>query len=195
MIRKNIDRRVRKTKQQLQTGLAQLLLQKNIDKITVSELSDLVDINRGTFYLHYKDAFDMLDQIENEIFEDFCAILNRYASNVIECNTRLFIIDMFHFIAKNEEMMHFIVSEPGDRAFLTRLKTAFKEKFLKHWMEKNHTESSIEVEYIYSYLLSGCMGLMIQWLKTGMKEPPEQIAKLTEIIILKGLSSFETQIL
>jgi AcrR family transcriptional regulator len=191
---KKIDRRIRKTEQQLQSGLAQLLLKKNIDKITVRELSDLVDINRGTFYLHYKDIFDLRDQIENEIYEDFCALLNRYASIIMSCNTRPFLIDMFCFIAKNEEMMHVIVSKPGDCSFLNRLQAVYKDKFFEHWLEQYHTEASKEIEYFYSYLLSGCMGLMIHWLNTGMKEPPEQMAKLTEIMILEGISFFESRL-
>ncbi|WP_373484608.1 TetR-like C-terminal domain-containing protein [Acetobacterium sp.] len=135
----------------------------------------------------------MLDQIENDIFEDFCALINDYASIVQRSNTRPFLIDMFRFIAENEAMMHVIVSEPGNRTFLNRLKAVFKENFFKHWLEENHTQASPKIEYFYSYLLSGCMGLMVHWLKTGMKEPPEQMATLTEAIILEGSNFIESK--
>ncbi|WP_373483407.1 TetR/AcrR family transcriptional regulator [Acetobacterium sp.] len=193
MRRKKIDRRIRKTEQQLQTGLAQLLLEKSVEKITVSELSDLVDINRGTFYLHYKDVFDMLDQIENEIFIDFCTLLNRYASIFERSNTRPFLIDAFRFIAENDEMLHVLLCKPGHLAFLNRLQAVFKENFFEHWLEKYHPKVSPQIEYFYSYILSGCMGIMIQWLNTGMKESPEQMAKFTEIIIFEGFKFFETK--
>ena len=65
------DRRVRKTKRLLREGLAKLMLEKPVKNITVREISELVDINRGTFYLHYKDIYDMVEQIQNEIFEEF----------------------------------------------------------------------------------------------------------------------------
>ena len=71
-----VDRRVRKTKKQLRQGLTQLLQTKNINEISVRELSDLVDINRGTFYLHYRDIYDLLDQIEQEMFEQFYQTIN-----------------------------------------------------------------------------------------------------------------------
>ena len=54
----NLDSRVRRTKRLLRQGLTELLKQKSIKKITVRELSELIDINRGTFYLHYKDIYD-----------------------------------------------------------------------------------------------------------------------------------------
>ena len=63
------DRRVRKTKTQLKAGLARLLKEKGINEITVTELTEQVDINRSTFYLHYRDIYDMMEKIENELIE------------------------------------------------------------------------------------------------------------------------------
>lgn len=64
------DRRIRKTKAQLRTGLAKLLQKKSIKEITVKELVELVDINRSTFYLHYSDIYNMLSSIEEELLEE-----------------------------------------------------------------------------------------------------------------------------
>ena len=63
---KKEDRRVRRTKKLLTQALTELLQKKQINEITVKELTDLADMNRGTFYLYYKDIFDMLEKIENE---------------------------------------------------------------------------------------------------------------------------------
>ena len=65
---KKEDRRVRRTKKLLTHGLIQLMKEKQVQDITVRELADLVDVNRGTFYLYYRDIFDMLDSIEQELF-------------------------------------------------------------------------------------------------------------------------------
>ena len=54
-----VDRRIRRTRTLLRQGLIQLMATKDIKDISVKELSDLADINRGTFYLHYNDIFDM----------------------------------------------------------------------------------------------------------------------------------------
>ena len=64
---KKEDRRVRRTKKLLTHGLIQLMKEKQVQDITVRELADLVDVNRGTFYLYYRDIFDMLDSIEQEL--------------------------------------------------------------------------------------------------------------------------------
>ena len=73
---KKEDRRVRRTKKLLTQALTQLLQQKQVNEITVKELTDLADMNRGTFYLYYKDIFDMLEKIEDELFENLNGIID-----------------------------------------------------------------------------------------------------------------------
>ena len=63
---KKEDRRVRRTRKILTQALTDLLQQKQVNEITVKELTDLADMNRGTFYLYYKDIYDMLGKIQDE---------------------------------------------------------------------------------------------------------------------------------
>ena len=65
MAENKTDRRVRRTKRLLLESLTSLMKEKPIKDISVKELTDLADINRGTFYLHYRDIYDMLEQLEN----------------------------------------------------------------------------------------------------------------------------------
>ena len=55
---KKEDRRVRRTKKLLTQALTELMQQKQIKDITVTELTEKADMNRGTFYLYYRDVFD-----------------------------------------------------------------------------------------------------------------------------------------
>jgi len=66
MKEQTVDRRVRKTKSQLRSCLSILLETKKIQNITVKELAQMADINRGTFYLHYKDVYDLLEHIQKD---------------------------------------------------------------------------------------------------------------------------------
>ena len=72
---KKEDRRVRRTKKLLSQGLIELMQHKQVKDITVRELADLVDVNRGTFYLYYRDIFDLLEQLEEELFEQLNAVI------------------------------------------------------------------------------------------------------------------------
>ena len=63
------DRRIKRTKMLLQNALVDLMLEKAVGKISVKELTQKADVNRSTFYLHYLDIYDMLEQMENEFVE------------------------------------------------------------------------------------------------------------------------------
>ena len=65
------DRRVRKTKRSLRDCLIRLMKEKKIQDITVREISEMADINRGTFYLHYKDIYDLLEHVESDFAGEF----------------------------------------------------------------------------------------------------------------------------
>ena len=77
MPEKITDRRVRKTKQQFRQGLTDLMKMKSIKDITVKELTEYVDMNRGTFYLHYRDVFDLLEQMEQELLDKMVALFEK----------------------------------------------------------------------------------------------------------------------
>ena len=70
MTKNNDDRRVRKTKKALQNAFAELLLTKEIQNISIRELTDYADIHRATFYMHYKDIYDLYEQLEDTIIYD-----------------------------------------------------------------------------------------------------------------------------
>ena len=97
-MQKKTDRRVRKTKSQLKTGLAQLMREKSIREITVKELVDAVDINRSTFYLHYSDIPGLLAEVENEMMEEMQRAIRGHPIDPGKDTVYYFIQDLFHVL-------------------------------------------------------------------------------------------------
>ena len=186
-----MDRRVRKTKKQLRQGLTQLLEKKSIKDITVKELSDLVDINRGTFYLHYKDVFDMVEQIEKEMFENFHSVLDRHPVECLNGKPLPMITDIFRFVKENADMCKVLIGKNGDIAFIDRLKNLVKERCFNDWNELFHKSRNYKYYYYYSFIVSGCIGLLQCWLETGLKESPEHMAALAEQMIMTGVKAIQ----
>ncbi|MGN1148936.1 MAG: TetR/AcrR family transcriptional regulator, partial [Lachnospiraceae bacterium] len=132
MAQEKIDRRVRKTRALLLQGLIQLMNEKDIKDISVKELSDLVDINRGTFYLHYNDIYDMLDKVEDELFQEFNEILDRdLTDKALIMSSRTTLMDIFSFLEKHRDIAKVMLGPHGDLAFVNRLKELVKER-LRH---------------------------------------------------------------
>ena len=65
-----VDRRILKTQESLKKAVIELMTEKNFDDITIQDIADRANVNRGTIYLHYQDKFDLLDKlIETHINE------------------------------------------------------------------------------------------------------------------------------
>ncbi len=64
-----MDLREKKTKRSIQNAFLQLRAHKTLERITVKELSELAEINKATFYLHYKDIYDLSDKLQNEVIQ------------------------------------------------------------------------------------------------------------------------------
>ena len=182
MEQKKEDRRVRKTKRLLRQGLSQLMLEKSIKDITVRELAELVDINRGTFYIHYRDIYDMVAQLEEEIFGEITEILDRHrhADNTdIEQQAQAFLEDLFSYVAENREMCLALLGQNGDIAFLRNLQTMIHTECLKALVDNFPQAKPQNIEYLYEYMSAGSTALMRAWLSAGMKESPAEMAALS----------------
>lgn len=65
-----MDLREKKTKRSIKNSFLQLRAQKPLERITIKELAELAEISKATFYLHYKDIYDLSDQLQNEVIQD-----------------------------------------------------------------------------------------------------------------------------
>ena len=123
---KKEDRRVRRTKKLLTQALTELMQQKQVKEITVTELTDLADMNRGTFYLYYKDIFDMLEHIEDSMFQALNEILERHKKENVVQKTEPILRDILGFIEENQDMVRVLLSPHGDMNFLHRKVSAVR---------------------------------------------------------------------
>ena len=186
-----VDRRVRKTRRQLRECLITLLKEKKVQDITVRELTDMADLNRGTFYLHYKDVFDLLEKTEAELQEDFNQLVCKHDAVDLKQSPSVIFNEIYSLVYDNADLIEILLGENGDLNFVNRLKQLIREKCLKDWMEVFRSGNAAAFDAFFSFIVSGCIGLVQYWLQTGLKETPEQMAKLTEHIITKGIGVLE----
>ena len=182
-----IDRRIRKTKALLRSGLTDLMKQKPVNKITVKELADYVDINRGTFYLHHKDIFDLLSSIESELMQELKDVFDKYNFEKQQIEPLLFLTDIFQFLDHNAEIVTVLLSSNGDILFIDQMKKFVKEKCLNNWMHTYSVSDPIQYEYFYAFISNGIIGLFQAWLERNRKESPEEIAHMAKRIICQGI--------
>lgn len=184
--KKNTDRRIRRTEGLLLQGLIQLMEMKDIKDISVKELSDLADINRGTFYLHYSDIYDMLMQIEDALFMEFNAILDR----TLNCDSPILtpqatLSDIFSFLDRHRDLAKVMMGPHGDLAFVNRLKNLVKDRISNIL---NLKQAAYDYAYIEAFTVSGCIGVIETWLTQSSPRTPQEAATICSDLLMKGLS-------
>lgn len=183
---KKEDRRVRRTKKLLSQGLIELMQQKQVKDITVRELADLVDVNRGTFYLYYRDIFDMLERLEEELFEQLNAVILAHKGEPILTHARPMLKDLFRIVAENKEICSVLLSDNGDIKFLQKLSDVIQEKLRMDWLN-GYVENETEFEYRYAFGALGFIGLLRTWLHRDCAESADDMAAFADSLIRQGI--------
>ena len=182
------DRRTRYTRQSIKETFLELLKQKNFTKITVTEICKISEINRGTFYLHYRDIYDLSEQMENEIILKFEELLNLSTAEVAN-NPQLVICKTFELIKQNVDFCTCLLSNNGEMTFFNKLKTIIRDACFKYWTELFSRPKKVETfDYFFNFMLYGCIGLIESWLNNGLKESPKEMAQLASKVMLNGVA-------
>ena len=180
---KKPDRRIPRTRAQLRHGLALLMEQKSVKEVTVKELTDLVNINRSTFYLHYTDIYHMLESIENELFEDILRTIHAHPVSPFNERSFPFIEDIFAILFDNREICAALLGPHGDITFLNRIEEMLSHYCLKA-LQDAYPDLMDNLKYSYAYCVAGCVGLIKDWLPRGCEESPQHMAQLTFRLVM-----------
>ncbi len=185
---KKEDRRVRRTKKMLTQALTQLMQEKQIKEITVRELTDLADMNRGTFYLYYRDVYDMLEKLEDSMFEALDSIAALHGTDAARQETKPILLDVFRFIEENREMVRVLLSPHGDMKFLHRLYEVIREKCLTGfpYVATADRKNEADFDYRFSFVIYGVAGMIRAWVNRNCGEPAVQMAELADSLIRRG---------
>ena len=194
MNEKPVDRRVRKTKRQLRLALMQLMSEKNVKDISVRELAAIADINRGTFYIHYKDVYDLLSQLEEEMAQGLIKVCQAHNAEEYNGSTFPYLSDLYQFIAGNADMCRVLLGANGDKAYTDRICGILRDEhlydFVAHFYPNNDPTL---LDYFCAFIISGNLALALRWINSGMKESTEEMATLAGEIIMHGVQILQTK--
>lgn len=174
------DARVRYTKRMIKSSFLKLLAKKPIKEITVKEICALAEINRATFYTHYQDAYHLLEEIEDELFEDISSTVTLKQDDIYGL-----VKEIFAVIEKNIELCRILFSENGDKMFLRRIMDIAREKQIAEIQRQYPHATRIQLNYLYEFLASGSVAVVTRWVQYGMQETPlalgEAITKVNDL--------------
>lgn len=122
-----MDLRVKKTKKNIKEAFYQLRKKKPIEKISVKELSETAMINKSTFYLHYRDVFDLSDKLKNELISAIIESAKQYDLRLGKEEFKLFADNLTREIIKHSREIEVLFSEEDNNDFINHLEDRLKE--------------------------------------------------------------------
>ena|SRR5699024_744079 len=171
-----IDRRKKYTRMVLKESLLDSLKSKQITSITVKEICEQADINRSTFYAHYHDQFDLLQQIEEELIDDMISFLKAYRSEekgeVLQTTEKL-----IEYFASQKETCLILLSQNSHSSFEQKVREVAEQFIMVNQKNKLNTHPTT-FKYISAYIISGSIEVMKVWLQNNMDTSPKEIATL-----------------
>ncbi len=175
------DRRTQYTKSVIRQALFDLMEDKPINKITVTDICKEADINRSTFYSYYEDVYALLSHIQNDLFENVMLSLN--SDNWYQ--------DLLKLVDENRDLCRVLIGPHGDASFMRQLLYLGYENSVNAW-KKNYPDASPEMlDYFYAYMSSGVIGMLENWVFSDYALSIEEVGEMLKGVSLEGLHYLE----
>ncbi|MFP7296456.1 TetR/AcrR family transcriptional regulator [Neobacillus niacini] len=191
---KKVDRRILRTRQMLKDALISLITEKEFTAISITDIINRSDLNRSTFYAHFRDKDDLLSCIIDELIEGLvksmqvpCTIdqtkLNEY------CRPTHATIQLFTYVEDNADYFKTMLNNQRVPQLSQRISDTLYKFYKKEIENKPEYEDQLIINkgFFACYLTSVVVGFVYHWLVvTDMKYSTDFIAKeLTKIFTMK----------
>ena len=178
---RKVDRRVAKTKSALRVALVELLANKELERISVKELTDRANVTRSTFYLHYETIDDFLNEIA---FEDFTDFIDSLRDQYVEQQGPSGHL-RFDYLAFYTDLVTFLdASKEYHRIFSDKACGELVSKGLLHYAEVMNERDGVEIDpYTRAYLVflvAGVSTVFTDWYMGDRSVPLEELAQISE---------------
>jgi len=177
------DRRVSRTRRQLQQALMELILEKGYDAVKVEDITERADLGRTTFYLHFRDKEELLLESVEEVAEELQAQVGLLSDDVITSplldRAHDAILLVFRHAAEHATLYRIILSSGATLKVRQRIHDLILEsarRFNRMTRLEEPSLRQVPPEYVVGYFASALLGYLTWWLEQGMPCPPEMIA-------------------
>lgn len=167
------DRRIQKTKANLQRSLLCLMQEKPLSEITVTDLCKNARINRNTFYAHYKNLKELLTEMQEHLLRQYCASMDR----AFEAEDGdMMIIGVCETVGCNRDLCLHILSGRDGGDFVDLSMNLARQKFVDRWCGMGLEPST--ADSVYTYIAGGGLSILRRWLEGGLRGSPSEVAAL-----------------
>ena len=184
------DLRVQRTQKLILEALIELSIEKGFANVTVRDITKRAGINRATLYRYYRDKFDLLDQFAESVYRlpdrsPDEGTLTRNEASFQETTSGL--VRMYEHVRANAKFYRVMLGRNGDPAFRDKVRQYIEKRMSRSLPLTEYDKKSIDL--CLSYISSGSVGVLLWWLDQGMPYSAEEMAVITQRLIVDNLSA------
>ncbi len=176
MARKD-DRRIQRTRKALRDALHSLVLDRGYDDLSVQDITDKANLGRATFYLHYREKDELLEDLLREFSESFA---QRYGSKVNYADRKV-VQAMFEYAENHYDFYRIMTIGKGGLAGIRKLRAILQESY-SQFLDGIETEAGgkfgVPRDFLDSYQANAIMNTIFLWLEQDMPYPPAEMADM-----------------
>ena len=172
------DLRILKTNRAIRETFLSLMYEHGFESITVKQILDGALINRSTFYAHYRDKYDLRDQIEEDLLDGFAACASRsFEGNCIlntpsEASIKTYLSAMLGYLDENRTLVSYLLGPNGDPAFSSKIGNKTHEV----WRELGLLPHlNLPENYAFAGLSGMVSGILSEWARSGFHDPKADV--------------------
>ena len=189
MLYETDERRVRKTKRAIRNAFAALLAEKDVNQITVKDIADRADINRKTFYNHYRGVYQVMDEIENNIVDDFDLMLREASGSIDLRNPAMIYEKLTQLLQKDIDFYGNLLCMNGNNSLRDKLFSQLKAHALVS-MQSRLPIAQQELELGIHFTFSGLMSVYQHWFQSDRTLSLDELTKTVSRLSFYGVSDF-----
>ena len=167
------DVRVRYTNKVIKEALIALLREKPLRSITVREICELAGVNRTTFYKHFRDIYDVFEQVEEDAAQGLVDLIDQYYGR----NSQDVLLLILRSIRDHREEFAPMLQREEGQNLLYRMAMAAYRKLRERAAADGAAGRFPSSALHFGYYAGGIGGVLGYWIGNGMKESPEEIVQ------------------
>ncbi len=178
------DLRVIKTKRAIHTAFAELLTEKDMDDITVTDIANRATINRKTFYNNYRGVYELVDELENEIVRTFDAAMREI--DFVE-NPYAVFVKLTDIINSDMDFYGALLRSSRNAGLIHKIRMTLQSKVQERF-ESRFDVPPERLSVMLDYAVSGMVAVYQSWFNSERRQSIEEISGIVGKMCLTGLS-------
>ena len=184
------DRRARRSRKLLKQGFMDLLREKGFSRISVRDITERADVNRGTFYLHYPDTAALMRSVEEDMLNEAQTLISAHLREAMEGNSlRPLFEPLLDYVVGHREACATLFRNDSCSGFLEGIQRLSCENGRPLLARRYSALTDEQLTYFSSFVAFGLTGLMKTWFDRGMSLPKERLLETADQFVTGAASA------